>query len=281
MNPRRGRADWRRCRGTEPPVGDKQISLVERAPEALEKLTFVRVPVAVSRFDECPGEQAENAGQGHGRKTTARLLALALRPLGLVGRSVRHGEACAVDEFDVTPVPELVVGDMTLDAINQMSIDLIHHIEGNFRTGLAVSSSLWTHGGLLLAWESSARESHDLANRFAASPVWRLNLVEKAPENDIERKDAATAVLARAGAREQCQGDVGAKSFAELGKRAQFGKLGESLREARDRRLAKKQGAEGLKERSGVAHNLCVSLRIIDSKHKMRESREKNTTDSP
>lgn len=44
-------------------------------------------------------------------------------------------------------------------------------------------------------------------------------------------------------------GDVGAKSLAELGKGGELRELGKSLREGRDRRPAKKQGVEGLKER--------------------------------
>jgi hypothetical protein len=53
--------------------------------------------------------------------------------------------------------------------------------------------------------------------------------------------------------------------------------LGKSLRKGRDRRLAKKQWSEGFEKRSGGVHNSCVALRALDSKHKMKEIREKNT----
>jgi len=209
----------------------------------------VRVPVAVSRFEECPGEQAENAGQGHGRKTTARLLALALRPVGLVGRSVRQGEACAIDEFDVTPVPELVVGDMTLDAINQMGIDLIHHIKGDFRTGLTLGAGIGAHGGVILARESSAPQGHDLANRFAAGAVGRLDLIEKAPENDIQREDAPAVVGAGRCSGEQGLRNVGSEGLAQQGKGGAFRELGKSLGERGNRGLSKEKGTEALEER--------------------------------
>jgi len=235
--------------GTKPPIGDQQIATFQSTPELLEKLAFVRVPVAVSRLDKRSGEQAENAGKGHGRKAAARLLALALRPSGLVVRSVGHRDACAIHESDVASMPEFVLRDMTLHAVNKMGVDLVHHIEGNFRAGLAVGGGLWAHWGLLLAGEFSAREGHDLANRFAAGSVGRLNLVEKAPEHDIEGKDAPTAVVAEGRAREQCLGDVGAKSLAKLGKGAALGEIGKSLREGRNRRLAEKQGAESPEER--------------------------------
>ena len=236
--------------GAKPPVGDKQIALIQSAPEVLEKLAFVRVPVPVSGFDERPGEQAKNADEGHRGKAAARLLALALRPAGLVGRSVGHRDACAVGEPDVAAMPERAVGDMALHARDEMGVDLVHHLDGDFRASLAIGRGFGTHWKPLLAGKSSAREGHDLADRLAAGPVGRLNLIEKAPENDIEGKEAAAAVVAGGSGGEQRLGDVGAESLAKLGKGAALRKLGESLREGRDRRLAKKQGTEGAEEGS-------------------------------
>jgi len=209
----------------------------------------VRVPVPVSCLDEGTSEHAENADEGHRGKSAARLLSLALRPAGLVGRGVGHRKPCAVDKLDVATMPERALGDMALHAINEMGVDLVHHIDGDFRACLAVGSGLWTHGGPALTGELSAREGHDLADRFAAGPVGSLNLIKKTPENDVEGEDASAAVVAGRSAGEQCLGDVGAKSLAKLGKGAALGEIGKSLREGRDRRLAEKQGAEGLEER--------------------------------
>lgn len=74
-------------------------------------------------------------------------------------------------------MPERVMGDMALHAFDEVDVDLVDHIDGDFRARLAVSGGFWTHWRLLLAGEFSAREGHDLANRFAAGPVWRLNLI--------------------------------------------------------------------------------------------------------
>jgi len=91
--------------GAKPPVRDNQIAFMEGVPEDFENLALVGVATAVSRFGKCPGERAENADEIHRGKAASRLLALALRPLGLVGRSIRHGEACAVREPDQAAMP--------------------------------------------------------------------------------------------------------------------------------------------------------------------------------
>ena len=115
-------------------------------------------------------------------------------------------------------------------------------------------AGIGTHGGAFGFGKFAAHQGHDLANRFAAGSVGCLDLVEKTPECHLQGEDAPAAVLALACAREQRLWDVGAENLAELGKGGAFRELRESLREGRDRRLAEKQGAEGLKEWCGVAH---------------------------
>ena len=234
--------------GAKTPVRDNQIAFFKGVPEVLEKLALVRVSVAVSRLGKRPGEQAENADEIHRGEAAARLLALALRPLGLVGRSIRHGEACAVGKPDEAAVPAFVVRDMGLHAINQMSVDLIHRLEGDFCAGLAEGAGVRTHGGPLVVKGFSAHEGHDFTHRFAAGAAGSLHLIEKTPESDVERINAPATVLAGGRACEQSLGDAGAEGFAKLGKRAAFRELGKSLREGGNRRVSKKQRAEALEK---------------------------------
>ena len=147
-------------------------------------------------------------------------------------------------------VPELVVWNVAMQAVNEMGVNLVHHIEGDFCTGLAVGAVVGTHGGVLLARKFAAHECHDFADSFAAGTVGSLHLIEKTPEHDIQREDASAAVLARRRWGEQCLGDIGAKCLAKLRKGAALREFGKSFRESRDRRFSKKQGAKGLKERS-------------------------------
>ena len=76
-----------------------------------------------------------------------------------------------------------------------MFIDFIHHFEGDFGAGLAVSTRIWTHGLALLVWKSKAYMSHDLAYRFAAGIICYLNLIKKAPEDNIQRKETLATVF--------------------------------------------------------------------------------------
>ena len=153
------------------------------------------VTVTVSALYESPCLQTKNATQVHQRKATAWLLAFTLRPTFLICLGIRHGDTAAIDDPDVTSMPEAIKGNTSLQAIKEMFIDFIHHFEGDFGTGLTVSTSIWTHRLALLVWQSQAYMSHDLTYRFAARAIWYLNLIKKAPEDKIERKETLATVF--------------------------------------------------------------------------------------
>lgn len=158
----------------------------------------MNVAVAVGGLNERSGEQAEDADQGHRRKAAPGLLVLALAPACLVGKGVGHRDAGAVDHPDVPPVPEILLGDAALQAINEVAIDLIHFLEGNARPSLAVSARARTHGTFCVR-ELAPDQSHDLTHGLTTGSIGSLHLVEKAPEHDFKRKNALSAVVALGG----------------------------------------------------------------------------------
>jgi len=153
----------------------------------------------------------------------------------------------------ITSGYDTVLGDVLLHAINQMRVDFVQRTEGDFGAGLTVGAGIGAHGGVIRALKFPAQQGHDLANRFAAGAIGRLDLIEKAPESDIEREDAPAAIGAGRRSREQGLWNVGSKGLAKHGKGTAFRALGESLCERGNRALSKEEGAESFEKRSGMA----------------------------
>jgi hypothetical protein len=218
--------------GAKPPVGDQQIALFQDMPETLEEHGFVSAAPARGRFDERACAKAEDGDHVHRGKTAARLLARALRPAGLIGRGVGHGNTGAVHQLDGAPVPECAGGDVPLHALDQVGADIVDHLKRDFRASLAVGAAVRAQSPDLLARGFAAQEGHDLANRFAAGTRGGLHLIQKGPEDHVEGKDALAAIVTRGVRGEQGVRDTGAKKLPKLGNGVALGELGKSLLES-------------------------------------------------
>ena len=150
--------------------------------------------VGVCGFDEGSGEQTKDANQIDRRESATRLLAFALRPGGLIFGGVGHGDAGSVHELDVTTVPKRVVGNAGLDAVHKVGLDAIEHVQGNLGASLAVGGRSGTRPSFFLGRNFSTGKGLDLAHGFTAGSAGRLHLIEKTPENHIERKESFAAV---------------------------------------------------------------------------------------
>jgi hypothetical protein len=135
-----------------------------------------------------------------------------------------------------------------------MIVDLVHDVKGDPGAGLAIGAGVRTHRVTFFSGEFAARESHDLADGFPAGACGRLHLIKEAPKNHLERKEALAAVLPRGPGSQKGSRKGGPEKLAKLGQRRALRKLGQSLRQTRDRRFAKKQRAESAKKRSGCRH---------------------------
>ena len=147
-------------------------------------------------------------------------------------------------------VPKARLRDIAMHTLDQMGVDILQNIQGYFCTGLAVGAGVRAHRTTLLPWKFAAHKSHHLANGFAAGAVGSLNLIEEAPEDDIQRENAPAAIMTGGFWREQSLRNIGAKCIAKLGKGTAFGELGKSFREGRKRGSSKEEWAEALEERS-------------------------------
>ena len=240
--------------GEKSPVSDRQIPRIQSAPEVAEKGAFMGLAVTVSRLNQSAAEQAEDADKVNGREAATGLLTFALRPTGLVFLGVGHGESGAVGKLDVAAVPEFGGRDVVLQAVGEMSVDIVHDLKGDFGPGLTVGAGVRTHGVALFFGKLSAHESHDFTNGFATGTLGSVDLIEKAPEDDIKGKDAPATVRAFGLLSQQNLWEIEAKSIAQLRKRSAFGEFGQSFRQSRNRRLSKKQGTESLKKGSFDSH---------------------------
>jgi len=228
--------------------------VVQDIPQAAEECCFMAMAVTCGGLDEGTREQAENADKAHGRKAAAGFLALALGPACLVGRGVGHGDAGAVDNLDPATMPELVGGDVRLQALSEVIMNLVQSIQGEFGARLTIGAGVRTHNSLLVRREFAAPISHHFANRFAAGTVWGMHLIQKAPKDHLQRKDASAAVGSPGIRAQERLGNGESKEIAKLGEGPAGRELGERLCHGAGRWLPEKQGSERLKEGSGIAH---------------------------
>jgi hypothetical protein len=91
-------------------------------------------------------------------------------------------------------MPEIPLWDMLLHSINEMCVDLIQHVEGEFIAGLAIGAGGLADRRAFSACRFASQEGREGANRLATGAIGRLNLMEKTPENDIQGKNAMASL---------------------------------------------------------------------------------------
>jgi hypothetical protein len=114
-------------------------------------------------------------------------------------------------------VPEFARGNAGLEAVHEMILDLVQGRERDLGASLAISTGIRTHGVVFFPGKLAARTGHDFENGFAAGATWGLHLIEKAPENHFERKEAFAAVF---------PGGPGSQKSCRIGGPEEFAKLG-------------------------------------------------------
>ena len=107
---------------------------------------------------------------------------------------IGHRNAASINESDLPPMPEIPLWDMLLHSINEMCVDLIQHVEGEFIAGLAIGAGGLADTKGFSACRFASQEGREGANRLATGAIGRLNLMEKTPENDIQGKNATTSL---------------------------------------------------------------------------------------
>jgi len=80
-----------------------------------------------------------------------------------------------------------------------------------------LDSGIRTHGVVFFPGKLAARTGHDFENGFAAGATWGLHLIEKAPENHFERKEAFAAIFPGGPESQKSCRNGGPKEFAKLG----------------------------------------------------------------
>jgi hypothetical protein len=235
----------------------------------LKKFAFVDITISISSFDKRTCDETENPNHIHHREPASGSLGLALRPFLLVECRVRHGKASSVNESDLPSMPEILRWNLLLHLINEVCVDLIQHVEGEFVTGLAIGTrGLADRRGGFSAYHYASEEGRDSANRLATGAIGRLNLMKKTPENNIQGKNATAGLASKCVLRKQLIWNVRVKSFAEMGKGTRLRKLGKSLCGSRNRCSTKEKRAETFKERCCMIHGIYRITTVTQSQHK-------------
>ena len=96
-------------------------------PKPASEHDIVMVLVVVGHLQKRSALQAEKADHFELRKPTARLLTAILRPLELVSSRIWHRQTGAVDNFDASAQPKLLVGDLAFELLGHLGANLLEH----------------------------------------------------------------------------------------------------------------------------------------------------------
>src|SRR4029077_5061222 len=88
---------------------------------------LVMVLVVMGHLQKRSALQAEKADHFELGKTTAGLLVAILWPLDLVGSRIWHRQTSAIDNFDPSAQPELLVGDLALELLGHLGANFFEH----------------------------------------------------------------------------------------------------------------------------------------------------------
>src|SRR6266540_21153 len=151
-----------------------------------------------------------------------------------------------------------------MDAIKNGIVDL-------FSCG-AVSGRI---AGELDGGALEAKPCLDSADDLPAGTSRREHLAEKGPEGDRETVMALAAMVAFIGGSQQGLRHEESEGSQQIADRTEAFDFLEQSGESRLWRPAEEERAESFKEGSGVTHRVCVYIRPIDGKHKLRRDAKK------
>ena len=237
--------------GAEASVGEEDVALIKKLPQAAEEGDFVEVEIAFGEVKEGAAGQREESDEAQEREAAAGLLGGGLGVFFLVFESIWHGEGCAVNDLDMAAFPKGVLRCVGFAAVGDVAGDGGEGFLGEFGAGFAVGGGLRgrVYGGI-----GCGVPSQSTADDLSAGGVWGEDLGEEGPEEDGKAVDAAAAEVAffhggkefvgngiGAGGLEVAEG-VGGFEFVEGFFLLGFG------------RAAEEQGAESGKEGRGISH---------------------------
>src|SRR5208282_2112439 len=111
-------------------------------PKPASEHDIVMVLVVVGHLQKRSALQAEKADHFELRKTTAGLLTAILRPLELVSSRIWHRQTGAVDNFDASAQPKLLVGDLAFELLGHLGANLLEHCLIEPRASLTVAAAM-------------------------------------------------------------------------------------------------------------------------------------------
>src|ERR1700688_2741296 len=110
-------------------------------PKPASEHDIVMMLVVVGHLQKRSALQAEKADHFELRKTTAGLLTTILRPRELVSSRIWHRQTGAVDNFDASAQPKLLVGDLAFELLGHLGANLLEHCL--IKVGREPDSSRW------------------------------------------------------------------------------------------------------------------------------------------
>ena len=180
---------------TKSSVGERNIAVAQKTVLLAEEAALVDMLVTFLQPQQRPTGETEAPHQFCNGKPAPLGLIGVLRPYSLVFGRVGHGNAGAVDDFDMAAQPQLLGDDTSLKLPGRVGLDIVKRLKRKTRSRLAISAC----GG---AWnrESPCRvPCLDLADDFPAGTAGGQYLGQESPEGDRHRVRSSSTIRAMCG----------------------------------------------------------------------------------
>ena len=174
--------------GAEARVTEEHIAPAQEVSHLTPEAEIMTIPTRERVTKPATSGEAKDAQNLDHREPTARLLATVLGPATLICRSVRHGQAGAVDDLDRTPTPEPSASGTLFKAMKQRRAKGRDERKRKSQPSLTVGGRI--QAGTLWIERTLEHPSANLADHLLASHARMEHLEEEGPKDGDGRVNA-------------------------------------------------------------------------------------------
>ena len=116
--------------GAEATVGQDHVAFTEEVEALTKELAFMNTQITFCEVQQSAAGEAKASDQFGYREAAARALIRGLGPNALIFGGIRHGDASAFDDFDVSVQPQLLRAHRALQLCSRVGLNVVKALQG-------------------------------------------------------------------------------------------------------------------------------------------------------
>lgn len=116
--------------GAEAAVGQDHVAFTEEVEALTKELAFMNTKITFCEVQKSAAGEAKASDQFGYREAAARVLISGLGPNALIFWGIRHGDASAIDDFDVSVQPQLLRAHRALQFCSRVGLNAVKALQG-------------------------------------------------------------------------------------------------------------------------------------------------------